>query len=515
MFKRIRLALTALLLAACSRQPNDDLVTARIKASFFSDSELKFLDLRVAVDHGRVQLGGSVPSAEIRLKAFKLALYTEGVTNVLDKMAVIAPATGGARSSESLAADRKPAPVLPKPTPEPVVRSSGPAAESPAPSAEPTPAGPTIVVQPPAVSIQVAVPAPPPTAEPVATPGAPPAPTMDAQPPPTMVASAPHTLPAAVINGTILNAAGASLPAPLYATWFQEFRKIDPRVRITYEAIGSGGGIRLLDDGRIDFAGSDVALMDYQITAAHGQILPFPTALGGVALISNLPGIRGLNFTGEVLADIFSGRVTNWNDPAIARWNPRADLPNASITPVHRSDGTASTLMLTSYLSAVSPQWRASVGAATSVRWPVGLAGAQNAGVFELVKQSPYSIGYVDVSYALQNRVAANRVRNRSGVFIEPTLSSLTAAADAKSAETPADLRSFLVDASGPAAYPIASYTWFLVPGRFNEPAKRHALFEFLSWMLAAGQTYTARCGYAPLPKAIVAREQRQLSLVR
>ena len=228
-----------------------------------------------------------------------------------------------------------------------------------------------------------------------------------------------------------------------------------------------------------------------------------------------MPGVGPLNLSGDTLAGIFSGRIMFWNDPAVAKENPGVRLPYTDVLVVHRSDGSGTTFVFTDYLSKVSPEWKSKVGAHTTVSWPTGSGQAQNAGVAGMVKQTPGAIGYVEFRYALEHHIPVSRIQNRAGAFVAPTLDSLAAAAAARVRDTPADFRALLVDAPGANAYPIASYTWLLVPVRFNEPSKRHAMLEFLSWMLAAGQADAQPLGYATIPKAIVVLEQRQLSLIR
>jgi phosphate transport system substrate-binding protein len=509
---RIALVTAALVLAACSRRPNDELITAHIQANFFSDSELKLLNLRVGVQRGKVTLGGIVPSAEARLKAFKLALYTEGVTTVQDEMeAVAAPLAG---SSE----EATPVPSAPKPERRPET-STTPAAE-PAPAApEPAPVVsiPVVaIVQPPAVSIPVAVPAPESASTPAPVPAGYPeggvaaVPVVEAVRVPVSPRVVPSVRPPSFPEGTTLTGAGAVFPGLLYQVWFREFQKTGSHVRIRYQTAGSGSGILQLTRGQVDFVASDVPMNDSQISASYVPVLHFPTVVGGVVVTSNVPGVRQLNFTGELLARIFSGQVTKWNDPAVARWNPSSMLPDLPIVVVHRSDSTAATLTFTSYLASQSTAWRESVGAFLGGRWLVGLAGAQNAGVAEIVRQTPGSIGYLDLTYALQNQVALDRVRNGAGVFVEPKLIALTAAAAAKAAQTPADLRVSLVDAPGRDSYPIAFYTWLIAPARLHEAGKARALAEFLGWMTATGEASAASLGYAPLPPEIAARAKQQ-----
>jgi phosphate transport system substrate-binding protein len=318
-----------------------------------------------------------------------------------------------------------------------------------------------------------------------------------------------------VLAGTQLSAAGATLPAPVYQKWFQEFHATDPRITISYRAEGSGGGISQLTKGAIDFAASDIPMKDAQFSAPSVSVLHFPATLGGVAIVTNLPGVDSLNLTGEVIANIFLGHIERWDDPAIARWNPGVALPSAAIVAIHRSDACATTFVLSDYLSKVTSEFKTHVGTDTKVSWPSGPAAAANDGVAAMMKEAPYSIGYLDISYAFQNRITVSSVRNRSGVFILPSLDSLTAAASAAADRSPSDFRASLVNAPGKDAYPLASYTWLLAPERFGQPERGHAMREFLSWMLVAGQAVAPSFGYAPLPSKVVALEQQQIKLVR
>lgn len=315
---------------------------------------------------------------------------------------------------------------------------------------------------------------------------------------------------------TILNAAGATFPYPIYSKWFDEYHKLHPNVQINYQSIGSGGGIRQLLDRTVDFGASDGPMSDEQLADAQIQILHFPTVLGADVPSYNLPGVTAeLKFTSQALAGIFLGKITRWNDPAIAEANPAVSLPAQEIVVIHRSDGSGTTYIWTDYLSKVSDEWRTRVGRGTSVNWPVGLGGKGNEGVAGLVKQTPFSLGYVELVYALQNNMTYAAVRNSAGVFLKATLESVSAAAASVAGSMPDDFRVSITNPPGEAAYPIASFTWLLVPTRIEDAAKRAALKDFLTWMLTAGQQYCEPLAYAKLPQEVVARETQAIALIQ
>ncbi|HEX8985659.1 MAG TPA: phosphate ABC transporter substrate-binding protein PstS [Bryobacteraceae bacterium] len=314
---------------------------------------------------------------------------------------------------------------------------------------------------------------------------------------------------------TLVNGAGATFPYPLYSKWFDEYHKAHPNVQINYQSIGSGGGIRQLEAGTVDFGASDQPMTDDQLKKHNGRVLHFPTVLGAVVATYNVPGVAGdLSFTPEALAGIFLGRVTSWNDPLIAKANPGVKLPSAAIVVVHRSDGSGTTFIWTDYLSKVSPDWKSKVGSGTSVSWPTGLGAKGNEGVAGLVKQTPNSVGYVELIYAIQNKMTYGRVKNAAGAFVKPSLESVTAAAAGNAAKIPEDFRVSITDAPGKQAYPVASFTWLLVPDRIADAGKKTAIVEFLRWMLGPGQKSTAALFYAPLPQAVVAKELKAISLI-
>lgn len=316
-----------------------------------------------------------------------------------------------------------------------------------------------------------------------------------------------------------INAGGATFPFPVYSKWFDEYHKKVPGVSINYQSIGSGGGVQQVTAGTLDFGASDYALTDAQLKEFHDKrgfnVLAFPTVLGADVPAYNLPGVSTtLNFTGEALAGIFLGKITKWNDPAIAGPNPGVKLPAQNIIVVHRSEGSGTTFIWVDYLCKVSPEWEKGPGRGASVNWPVGLGGKGNEAVAGQVKSTPYSLGYVELTYALQTKMAYGNVKNAAGVFVKADLASVTAAS-ASVKEMPADFRVSITNAPGKAAYPIASFTWLLVPEKINDASKRKAIKDFLSWMLADGQNYTEALSYAKLPANVVAKEKQALAKIQ
>ncbi len=305
----------------------------------------------------------------------------------------------------------------------------------------------------------------------------------------------------------LLNAAGATFPYPMYSKWFDVYRQSHPSVQINYQSIGSGGGIRQLLDKTVDFGASDGPMNDDQLKQSTVPILHFPTVLGADVPSYNLSGVSAeLNFTPEAIAGIFLGKITKWNDPAITSANPGVKLPADDIVVVHRSDGSGTTYIWTDYLSKISPEWQTKVGKATSVNWPVGLGGKGNEGVAGLIQQTPDSIGYIELIYAIQNKIAYGRVKNSAGAFVKADLASVSAAAAAVSKSMPDDFRVSITNPDGnKAAYPIASFTWLLIPSKFSDSAKRDAVKDFLKWMMTDGQQYCEGLAYAKLPKDVVA----------
>jgi len=314
-----------------------------------------------------------------------------------------------------------------------------------------------------------------------------------------------------------LTGAGATFPSPMYSKWFDEYHKMHPDIQINYQSIGSGGGIRQVTEGTVDFGASDGPMTDEQLKAFQQKrgsaVLHFPTVLGAVVPIYNVPGAGELNFTPEALVGIFLGKITKWNDPEIAKANPKAKLPGSDIIVVHRSEGSGTTYVWVDFLSKVSEEWKNRVGRNTAVNWPVGIGGKGNEGVAGQVKQTVNSIGYVELIYAAQNKMSYGRVRNHAGNFVKADLASVTAAA--AGVDVPEDFRVSITNAPGKTAYPIASFTWLLVPGKIDDKQKRAVITGFLRWMLGPGQKLTEALEYAPLPKAVVAREEKAIAKIQ
>lgn len=312
-----------------------------------------------------------------------------------------------------------------------------------------------------------------------------------------------------------LNGAGATFPYPIYSKWFNEYIKVDPSVRFNYQSIGSGGGIKQITEQTVDFGASDGPLSDEQLNAAPGHLFHFPTVMGAVALTYNVEGVgTGLKLTPDAIAGIYLGKITKWNDPALTKDNPGVKLPSKDIVVAHRADGSGTTYIFTDYLSKVSPEWDAKVGRSTSVNWPVGLGGKGNEGVTGIVKQTPDSIGYVELIYALSNKLPFADVKNQAGDFVKPSLQSVTAAAAGYAREMPADFRVVITNAPGADAYPISGMTWLLVYEKQKDPAKGKKLVEFLKWMMHDGQKFAPELDYAPLPNPVVEKEMAQLAKV-
>jgi phosphate transport system substrate-binding protein len=311
-------------------------------------------------------------------------------------------------------------------------------------------------------------------------------------------------LPVPASAQMLMNGAGATFPYPIYSKWFEEYIKVDPEVRFNYQSIGSGGGIRQISERTVDFGASDGPMTDEQLKKAPGELFHIPTVLGAVVATYNLPGNPQLSFTGDVLADVFLGKITKWNDPRIKALNPSASLPDQPIVVVHRSDGSGTTYIWVDYLCKISPEWEQKVGRGTSVKWPVGLGGKGNEGVAGQVKNAPGSLGYVELAYAITNKLPAAKVKNQAGKFIEPTIATTTAAAAGAASNMPADFRVSLTNAPGPDAYPIASFTWLLVYKDQPNEAKGKSLVKFLWWAIHDGQKHPAALLYAPLPAPVV-----------
>ena len=314
---------------------------------------------------------------------------------------------------------------------------------------------------------------------------------------------------------TTLNGAGATFPNPMYQKWFSEYHKAHPDIQFNYQSIGSGGGIRQVLAQTVDFGASDGPMTDQQLAEAKTKILHIPTVLGAVVPAYNIPGVNTeLKFTPEALAGIFLGKITSWNDPAIAKANPGVNLPNQTIIVVHRSDGSGTSFIWTDYLSKVSPEWKSRVGSDTSVKWPIGMGGKGNEGVSGMVHQLAGSIGYVELIYAVQNKIPYGVVRNSSGNFVKASLESVTAAA-ASAPKMPADFRVSITNAPGKEAYPISSFTWLLIPAQSRDANKGKILHDFLSWMASDGQQMTAALTYAPLPENVAAKVKDAIKQVK
>jgi phosphate transport system substrate-binding protein len=299
---------------------------------------------------------------------------------------------------------------------------------------------------------------------------------------------------------TTVNGAGATFPNPMYQKWFSEYHKTHPDIQFNYQSIGSGGGIRQVLAQTVDFGASDGPMTDEQLSQAKVKILHIPTVMGAVVPAYNVPGVSTeLKFTPEALAGIFMGKITTWNDPVIAKANPGVNLPNQTIIVVHRSDGSGTTYIFTDYLSKVSSEWANGPGKGTSVKWPVGLGGKGNEGVAGMIRQMQGGIGYIELIYAVQNKIDYGLVKNASGGFVKASLESVTAAA-ASVKSMPADFRVSITNAPGKDAYPISSFTWLLIPEKSKEAAKGKILADFLNWMVDDGQKMTAELTYAPLP---------------
>jgi phosphate transport system substrate-binding protein len=313
--------------------------------------------------------------------------------------------------------------------------------------------------------------------------------------------------PALGADALLVNGAGATFPFPLYSKWFSEYHKLHPELRFNYQSIGSGGGIQQITNGTVDFGASDAPMTDEELARAP-QVVHVPTVLGAVVVTYNAP-VPALRLTPELVAGLFLGRIQRWDDPAIAAVNPGVKLPSSPVVVVHRSDGSGTTAIFTDYLAKASPEWKQKVGAGKSVRWPAGLGAKGNEGVTGLVKQTPGAVGYVELAYASQNHLAMAELRNHDGVFVKPTLASTSAAA--AGVTMPDDFRVSITDAAGKDAWPIASFTYLLVPRDARDAAKGAALLRFLWWAAHDGQRLASPLDYAPLPPAVVEKVSAKL----
>ncbi len=313
-----------------------------------------------------------------------------------------------------------------------------------------------------------------------------------------------------------INGAGATFPYPIYSKWFSEYKQQHPEVQINYQSIGSGGGIKQVTEGTVDFGASDGPMSDEQLNASKIKITHIPTVLGAVVPIYNLPGInQPLKFSQDAIAGIYLGKITKWNDPYIARENPGVNLPDQPILPVYRSEGSGTTYIFTDWLSKVSPEWKDKVGKATAVKWPVGIGQKGSEGVSGMVRQSKYSFGYVELIYAESNKIPFGLVRNHDGKFIKATTQGVTEAAAAFASKIPADYRVSITDAPGANSYPISSFTWLLIPTVAKDPAKGAAIKGFLNWMLEHGEAEAPSLEYAPLPKAVQDRVHQTINSLK
>lgn len=316
--------------------------------------------------------------------------------------------------------------------------------------------------------------------------------------------------------GTLINGAGATFPYPIYSKWFNEYAKIDTSVKFNYQSIGSGGGIKQITAQTVDFGASDKFLTDAELKAAPGKLIHIPTVMGAVVVTYNVPGVKtGLKLTAEDVSGIYLGKITTWNDPRIAAANPGVKLPAKPIIVVHRSDGSGTTAIFTDYLSTVSPEWKSRVGMGTSVKWPAGLGGKGNEGVAGQVKITAYSVGYVELAYAFENKLPFATLKNRDGHYVVPSIKSTTAAAAGAARHMPADYRVSLVNQPGKDAYPIAGFTWLLVYENQKDKVKGKKLVEFLRWELKKGQKLAAPLLYAPLPPNVVKMVEKTIAGIR
>jgi phosphate transport system substrate-binding protein len=317
-------------------------------------------------------------------------------------------------------------------------------------------------------------------------------------------------------NAQNINGAGATFPYPIYSKWFSEYSQLHPNVKINYQSIGSGGGIRQVTEGTVDFGASDGPMSDQQLSQAKVKVIHIPTVLGAVVPVYNIPGVnKELNFSGDVIADIYLGKITKWNDGRIAKDNPGVSLPDHSILPVYRSDGSGTTYIFSDYLSKVSSGWQSGPGKGTAINWPTGIGQKGNEGVAGMVRQSPYSFGYVELIYAVQNKMSYGLVKNASGKFVKASTEGVTAAAASAAKSMPADYRVSITNAAGADSYPISSFTWLLIPTHSSDTAKTKALTDFLGWMLDHGEGEAAALTYAPLPKPVQDMVRKTISTIK
>jgi phosphate transport system substrate-binding protein len=311
----------------------------------------------------------------------------------------------------------------------------------------------------------------------------------------------------------MINGAGATFPYPIYSKWFDEYAKVDPSVRFNYQSIGSGGGQKQILSGTVDFGASDGPMSDENLAKAPGKILHIPTVAGAVVISYNLPESPKLKLDGDAIAGMYLGQIKKWNDPKLTALNPGVKLPDQDIVVVHRSDGSGTSFIFTDYLSKVSPEWKSKVGNNTSVNWPTGIGGKGNEGVSGQIKQTPGAIGYVELIYAIQNKMPDAQVKNTTGEFVEPTIESVTAAL--ATAQIPDDFRFSMTNAPGKGAYPIAGATWLLVYQQQKDPAKGKKLVEFLKWAAKDGEKMAKNLDYAPLPENVQERVLKEINDIK
>ena len=320
----------------------------------------------------------------------------------------------------------------------------------------------------------------------------------------------------AAFGQMLINGAGATFPYPIYSKWFSEYNKLHPEVAINYQSIGSGGGIRQIQAQTVFFGATDGPMTPEQLQGAPAKILHFPTVLGAVVPVYNIPNLRTeLKFSGPVLADIFLGKITKWNDPAIAKLNAGVSLPGTDITVVHRAEASGTSYIWVDYLSKTSEEFKKKVGVNTQVNWPTGVGGRGNEGVSALVTQTPGSLGYVELIYALQNKISFGTVQNMDGEFVKATVESVTEAAAAAAKQMPADFRVSITNAPGKGVYPISSFTWLLLYENPKDKAMAKVMLDFMKWALTDGQKYCAELGYAPLPADVVKLETAALAKIK
>jgi phosphate transport system substrate-binding protein len=313
-----------------------------------------------------------------------------------------------------------------------------------------------------------------------------------------------------------INGAGATFPAPIYTKWFAEYNKLKPDVRINYQPIGSGGGIRQITAQTVFFGATDGPMTNDQLLAAPSKILHFPTVLGAVVPVYNIPGVSAeLKFSGALLADIYLGKITKWNNPAIVKLNSGVNLPDADITVVHRAEASGTSYIFADFLAKLSPEWKSKVGVATSMNWPAGIGGKGNEGVAGLVTQTPGSIGYVELIYALQNKISYGSVQNMGGEFVKASEQSVTAAGAAAAGKMPPDFRVSITNAEGQGVYPVSSFTWLLLYENPKDKIQAKAMLDFMKWALTDGQKFAGGLGYAPLPDEVVKLEMAALAKVK